>query len=399
MLKAFTTDYEHFADDKTGLLPYLANVVKKLIQEEDNEKLQRLVDDIARTAENLYDLNDEVLVVKQKYDQMKNRREAIDRTLEAQLAAKAALDSEMQKEFGIDEDAIGNPLDELIGIDAEPVNFTPTTPDFALTTPETHKIVQPTPALDLPAAGFGAANADGVIQPPAASQPTPVISSLAANPARDEELVANDAITMLEHMSIEDMIDPQYLPGPSDDDLRAEGLIFGDEIDELVHDNATVEDEEIDDEIYDNFDIGDEDVDGGYKPLEEVGISAVSDEASEPDEDPFYEDEAAEEDLYDDPLESSMQFDIDALLGDDADLGDLFDDDDLSLDDDTGLPQFGIPDDEEDDQDDEIDTSEEDLAGGSNMRPPIAGSVDSIFQDDDDDDIPGDAGFFDVTQL
>lgn len=395
MLKAFTTDYEHFADDKTGLLPYLANVVKKLIQEEDNEKLQRLVDDIARTAENLYDLNDEVLVVKQKYDQMKNRREAIDRTLEAQLAAKAALDSEMQKEFGIDEDAIGNPLDELIGIDAEPVNFTPTTPDFALATPETHQIVQPAPALDLPVAGFGAANADGVIQPPVASQP--VVSSLAANPARDEELVANDAITMLEHMSIEDMIDPQYLPGPSDDDLRAEGLIFGDEIDELTHDDETVEDEEIDDEIYDNFDVGDEDVDGGYKPLEEVGISVRPDEGTEPDEDPFYEDEGAEEDLYDDPLASSMQFDIDALLGDDADLGDLFDDDDLSLADDTGLPQFGILD-EEEDQDDEIDTSEEDLAGVNNMRPPTTGSVDSVFQDDDDD-IPGDAGFFDVTQL
>lgn len=448
MLKPLTTDYEHFADPKTGIMPWLAGIVRVLIKNQDDEALQQLVNDIAQVANSMYDLNDEVLDVRQRYQQLKNKREAVLRDLEQKQAAVGAIDKEMEEAFGVS-DIEANPLDDLIGLNAEKIDLTNMPVDLSAEapgmTPEPDEMT--IQLLDMAgdvtglsredveqrvrAAGIllGASDAQVVIAIDEALSPSPSTpkaggmtdaiaqaKAITAQPDEPLDPAAASALDVLENISIEEMI------GPSEEDLRAMGLEFADDEDWGAEDPM---DEEIDDEVYDNFDIGDEDTDDGYKPLAEVGIDVDGDAGGG----------GAYGDADDDADGMDASFDM-SMFGDDADLiADVFGEElsDGFGEDEIGLPTFALPDDEEEGGAGDDDGMFDDMGQGSGIgEAEEIGSdlydddgadmydtdesieqdnVDAIFEnpsagmasaptssESDDDDIP-DAGFVDVTQL
>lgn len=98
---SFVTDYTKFADPEQGLLPYLASSVKELIRAENDDGLQQLVNDISFVSDSLCDLNDEIIRVREEYEQMKIKRDAIRKALEEKRNAEEEIEAEMARRFGI----------------------------------------------------------------------------------------------------------------------------------------------------------------------------------------------------------------------------------------------------------------------------------------------------------
>lgn len=274
MAKAFTTDYEHFADVKIGLLPYLASSVKEIFHKNDPELLQKFVDDIAFTADNLYDLLDEVEAAKIKYDQYQNRLAALEKDKAEKENALAAIKAEMQKEFGTQQD------DEDV-------------PELVFDSPEGEKVV--------------------------AILPEPETTTMT------DEMKA----FMDEMLTFENVVGTDNMPPSENELLRESGLIFNDEIDQAAKEKTEAEYnfDDPDDGLYNDFvDEYSEDVDDGYMPLDipdvpedEVDMAppslapASSDDevdAADIEEDPFEPvfDEDDDEDIISDFFESEDEF-------------------------------------------------------------------------------------------
>lgn len=237
MPKAFTTDYEHFADEKLGLLPYLASSVKELIQSEETEKLHKLQDDIVFVADSLYDLLDEVDTAVTKYEQMKNKMLAIEAAMEEKKNALQAVKAEMLQAFGEKEDD---------------------TPELVLESSDGTKVVRVT------------------------DEPADVMS---------EEMKT----LMDEMLTIENVVGDS----PQQEDLRDIGLVFNDEIDEIAaaEEKQGFSLEADDDEgLYTDFDLPEEDTDDGYKPLESLDEEFSLDIPGEPEEE-TPEPDSAEQDF------------------------------------------------------------------------------------------------------
>lgn len=231
MARAFTTDYEHFANPQTGLLPYLASSVKELIQNENTEALQQLIDDIVFTADSLYDLLDEVGAAKKKYDQLKNKMDAIQTALAEKEAAIKAIQEEMKNEFGVGEEPQEHGLEDLLD---------------GISLPTAEQIQQQT-----------------IIATPELPSIAPFAPPVSPVPAVDAEMEA-----LLSDFTIESVIGSAA--SPATDELKEAGLIFNDEIDAvaLAREEAPFDDEYDDEGLYMDFDIDEEDVDDGYQPLD-----------------------------------------------------------------------------------------------------------------------------------
>lgn len=282
MAKAFTTDYEHFADVKIGLLPYLAESTKEIFHNDDPVQLKKFMEDIAFVADNLYDLLDEVDAAKIKYDQLRNRIAAIEKDKAEKESALAAIKATMEKEFGTkhDDDAV---------------------PELVFDSPEGEKVV------------------------PMEQPKEPSLS-----------MSAEDKAFMEEMLTFENVVDPSSMPPDENELLRESGLVFNDEIDQLSKEHAEMEYDfdDDDDGLYNDFvDEYAEDVDDGYVPLDvpkldngDEDISPLPPLASAdaaligdmPDTDELFDDMPdAEDDLEDDE-------DDDAVLSDFFDSNDAF---------------------------------------------------------------------------
>ncbi|RAP50912.1 MAG: hypothetical protein BZ138_06210, partial [Methanosphaera sp. rholeuAM270] len=93
--------YDTFADEEEGLLPYLATAVPYLLRESDVDGLQKLVDDMAFCANELYNLIDETVEQKKKFDIIMNKLHAIEEAQASQSAAKAAIEEELAGAFSV----------------------------------------------------------------------------------------------------------------------------------------------------------------------------------------------------------------------------------------------------------------------------------------------------------
>lgn len=419
MLKPFTADYEHFADPKTGLLPWLAGIVRVLIKEQNDEALQKLVNDIASTAESLYDLNDEVLEVRQRYQQLKNKREAVLRDLEQKQAAVGAIDKEMEEAFGISELEV-DPLKDLIGITGEEVDIAPDVSGSAAgedseTISKLLEMVGDLTGLGLDvinqkihAAAFllgaddaqigqavaTAARQAGVDELSLAGIASAEMSQDAAG--SDESATDEDSvIDELDSLRIEEVV------GPTDDDLRAMGFEFANDDDWEEEDEGFNED--IDDEIYDNFDIGLEDTDDGYRPVPGTeGDSGIGDAYEEGYGEGYSDMPPAAPGAAEPALDTMDDAFISDLFGEDAELvAEIFEEDE------SGLPTFPLPDDADvfddaedvgyDDADGFDDDNVDDVFAEAPPKP-LGGSAGAADDADDDDDIP-DMSFVDLPKL
>lgn len=388
MPKKLEVTYENFADEEEGLLPYLAEVVKKLIKTEDEDALQRLVEDIAKTAECLYDLNDEVVTVKKKYDQMKNRHASLMKDLEQRKAAMEALELEMQNEFGVGDDIEEEVEEQEVLIEViEDKSSDDAAIDFPVSSERTSNSV--VSISDIEAASqeesenaktkedevtddeavveeietadiepdifdlFDENNADLTEDSSVneffnmegkATSVAPDLSEMgelghvadagsiaagAVTAAGDANpsVSAEDALAQLENMTIEDVADSGMLPKPSLEEFKEEAdLVFDDEINELAQSQEEEEEaDEFADEVYDNVDIDDED-DADYKSLDQAAF--LDDE----DDDDEYEDE--EEDEKPNfggegapPASNSLDSYMQDIFGEDTEWEDIFDSD------------------------------------------------------------------------
>lgn len=225
MAKAFTTDYEHFADVKIGLLPYLAESTKEIFHNDDSDQLRKFMEDIAFVADNLYDLLDEIEASKIQYDQYRNRIAAIERDKAEKENALAAIKAEMQQKFGTAQDDVS-------------------VPELVFDSPDGTKVV-----------------------------------TIPDKPEEDE-MSAEDKAFMDAMLTFENVVDTSVMPPDENELLRESGLVFNDEIDQIAEerDNLDYDFEDDDEGLYNDFvDEYSEDIDEGYVPLD-VPVLPADDE-------------------------------------------------------------------------------------------------------------------------
>lgn len=353
MPKAFTTDYEHFADPNLGLLPYIASSVKEVIKEENDEKLQKLIDDIAYVVDNLDMLLDEVEAAKTKYDQYRNKMKALETAMEEKQNALLAMQEEMRKEFGTDDD------DD----DA---------PELVFSGPDGDRVVKVSD------------------EPP-------------------KQVMSEEMESFLDEMFTVENVTGKSMAS-AEDDLRSSGLIFNDEIDEAAANESIVDiDAPEEDDFYVDIDVAEPDVDNGYQPLDPFGSDddmGFGEDFGDPfgsDDDNEYDTDAgtaedtagslpslgtADNVLAPDPDDEANMF-LD-ILAEDGDFMNIFDEEDG--DDDDDYFDSVVPDDDEYDTIDFDDTFSDGSAGGSDSSASSTSTPDS---DDDDDDDSTTSGFVD----
>lgn len=99
-MKPLKIEYTQIADKQDGLLPYLADCVKMLIRNKDDEGLQQLINDINFVADSLFDLNEQAAAAQIKFEKENARlKEAEEKARAAQEEAER-IRKQMTESFG-----------------------------------------------------------------------------------------------------------------------------------------------------------------------------------------------------------------------------------------------------------------------------------------------------------
>ena len=253
--KKLTISYDDFQDEENGLVPYLASAIMMLIRKDDMDGLQELMNNIAKVAEMLFDLNDEAVAKKKDYDKLQNRLAAIRADREKKEAAEAAIREQMLLLIGKEEEEYSDTLEPASARDISEI-----VADAAVE-------YDPLSELDLALGDFD-----------------------------------SDDMSGLSELTVEKVMTNQHVP----EALRKAGIVFGDEIGKLATKHEE-EIEELEDDVYADFDLQIEDVDQGYVPVPDDIPMKSSDPTNLFTEEPAAYDEEDDYSEYDDTYDD---FDI-----------------------------------------------------------------------------------------
>jgi len=274
--KKLTISYDDFQDEENGLVPYLASAIVMLIRKDDMETLQELMNNIAKVADQMFDLNDEAVAKKKDYDKLQNRLAAIQADLAKKEEAQAAIQEQMK---------------QLVGKGADEYSDT----------------MEPAEARDI----------SEIVS----------VESVEYDPLSELDMalgdLESDDLSGLSELTVEKVMVNQNVP----EALRKAGIVFGDEIDKLAMQHEE-EVEELEEDVYADFDLQVEDVDQGYMPVPDepssnenlsfdnlFGDMPASAESENTDDEEFFDDYSEYDDNYDDldifdtpdPSESSSE--------------------------------------------------------------------------------------------
>ena len=254
--KKLTISYDDFQDEENGLVPYLASAIMMLIRKGDMQALQLLMNNIAKVADQLFDLNDEAVAKKKDYDKLQNRLAAIQADLMKKEEAQAAIREQMLQLIGDEDEEYSDTMEPAAARDISEI-----VADVAVE-------YDPLAELDL------------------------ALGSL-----------DSDDMSGLADLTVEKVMTNQDVP----EALRKAGIVFGDEIDKLASRHEE-EIEDLEEDVYADFDLQIEDVDQGYVPVPDDSKEKKNDpEQLFAEESVGYEDEEDDYSEYDDTYDD---FDI-----------------------------------------------------------------------------------------